>query len=342
MAMKEVAGQLADHLALRREAVRIEGADTSLVDGIIRAGRLDFAVEWKSTGAFAQVTRAAEQVRRYVSDHGKRTIPLVAVPFMGPAGQEQCDRVGVQWLDLSGNASIVAPGLRIKVLGQPNRFRHAGRPASPFAPKSSRVARWLLMHPGHSMTQRELGQATEMDEGYTSRIVAKLEADGLVRREPNRAIAVTNPALLLDAWREDYDFGKHRILKGHVPARSSEALLHRVADQLRDDGAPFAATGLAAAWLIEPFAGHRLVTVYAAAPPAQGVLQGLGFREEVPGSNLWLVVPADAGVFHGVSERQGLPCVHPIQVYVDLKAHPERAEEAAERLRAGFSWAAHA
>jgi hypothetical protein len=30
----------------------------------------------------------------------------------------------------------------------------------------------------------------------------------------------------------------------------------------------------------------------------------------------------------------GVPCVHPVQVYVDLKDQPERASEAAEHLRA--------
>jgi len=47
-------------------------------------------------------------------------------------------------------------------------------------------------------------------------------------------------------------------------------------------------------------------------------------------------VPNDAGVFHGAEERDGLRCVHPVQAYLDLKEHPERAPEAAERLRAEF------
>ena len=54
---------------------------------------------------------------------------------------------------------------------------------------------------------------------------------------------------------------------------------------------------------------------------------------------MWLVVLNDEGVFHGASEVEGVRCVHPVQVYLDLKAHPERADEAAKKLRAAhLNW----
>ena len=61
-------------------------------------------------------------------------------------------------------------------------FVGPGRPARIFAPKSARVVRWLLMHPSESFSQRELARATDMTEGFVSRIVGRLEADShLVR-----------------------------------------------------------------------------------------------------------------------------------------------------------------
>ena len=55
----------------------------------------------------------------------KHVVPLVAVPFMGEVGRMACEDLGVGWLDLCGNAHIVAPSLRIIVEGRPNRFfRH--------------------------------------------------------------------------------------------------------------------------------------------------------------------------------------------------------------------------
>ncbi len=171
------------------------------------------------------------------------------------------------------------------------------------------------------------------DEGFTSRIVARLEEDDLIVRDSEGAIRPRDPELLLDAWREAYGFSKHHIQRGHVPARSGNALLRRLADELRRQDHPYAATGLAAAWLMTRFAGFRIVSVYLSEPLSSDVLDRLGFREDARGANVWLVVPNDAGVFHGAADRDGVGCVHPVQAYLDLKAHPERANEAADQLR---------
>ena len=98
-------------------------------------------------------------------------------------------------------------------------------------------------------------------------------------------------------------------------------------------GIEHAATGLAAAWALTRFAGFRIASLYLPADPSPTLLEQLGYREDPRGANLWLVVPNDAGVFHGAVEKDGIRCVHPVQVYVDLKFHPERSTEAAEHLR---------
>jgi hypothetical protein len=221
----------------------------------------------------------------------------------------------------------------VQIEGQPNRYKGPGRPASAFAPKSSRISRWLLMHPNQPLTQRELATATKMDEGFTSRIVAKLESDELIVRDPDGRIRARDPDLLLDAWAESYSFRKHSVLRGHVPARTAEAQLRTMAEILAKKRQQYAATGLAAAWLLDRFAGFRIVTIYLASEPETQLLEQLGFREAESGANTWLVVPNDEGVFHGASDRDGVRCAHPIQVYLDLKDHPERAKEAAEQLR---------
>lgn len=64
-----------------------------------------------------------------------------------------------------------------------------------------------------------------------------------------------------------------------------------------------------------------------------------------------MVVPSERQVMGQVAQRlselladvDGVPCVHPVQVYLDLKGHPERSSEAAARLRAeALPWTRHA
>ena len=337
-----MAAQLAKLLDAAGSAVRIHQEPRAQgADAVIEVGETAFVVAWKGSGAAAPVASAIERVQRSASALDRRVIPLVAVPFMGPVGSRRCEEAGVAWLDLSGNARIVAPGIRVLIEGQPNQFKRRGRPINAFAPKSARIARWLLMHPRHPVAQREIAQATGVDEGFTSRIVSRLEENGLVIREPDGGIRPGDPDLLLDSWREVYDFSKHQILPGHVAARSGEEALRLLAGDLQSHGVRYAATGLAAAWLWTRFAGFRLVTMYVTERPAPEVLEHLGLREEERGANVWLVIPKDEGVFQGAGERDGVVCVHPVQVYLDLKGQPERAKEAADHLRAELlKWSA--
>ncbi|MEW6777931.1 MAG: type IV toxin-antitoxin system AbiEi family antitoxin [Bdellovibrionota bacterium] len=341
----------------------VEGPDFAL-----RAGDYTFLVEVKSSSAAGPVDLAVQHLKKLLPKGRKNTIPLLVVPYMGNTGWAKCLEADVSWLDLSGNARIKAPGLIIGLQVYPNRFKGKGRPSTAFAPKSSRVARWLLLHPQAPVTQREIARSTGLGEGFVSRIVARLSEEGYVVRmgadgegegdgtgfgggsapgagegdgsgdghSRSLPLRVRDPALLLGAWREAYDFSKHQIIAGHIAARSSEQLLHDLTRAFSKGKIPYAVTGLAGASLYSRFAQYRLVTVYVSAFPEDEFLKKIGFRAEEQGANVWLVIPNDEGVFAGSQEREGIRCVSPLQVYLDLKGHPERAAEAAAELRHEF------
>lgn len=303
------------------------------LDAVVDAEPYRFLVEYKTSGNAAPVALATVHLKRLAETLAgeERAIPLVVVPFMGDAGKRICDEAGVAWLDLAGNARISAPGLRIRVEGMPRRgFK---RPGHAFGPRSSRVARQLLLDPAARWSIGDLARTTDLSEKFASRALEKLAADGLVSVTKGIA-AVLRPALLLDAWHEVYDFSKHRLLRGHIASRSGEALLAHMTSTLRAGAIEHAATGLAAAWKLAPFAGFRTVTFYVLAEPSSALLEAAGFREMDQGANVWLVLPNDKGVLQGKSERDGVACVSPVQAYLDLKGHGERAKEAAEALRA--------
>lgn len=308
-----------------------EGAENP--DLIVQAAGKLFVVEYKQSSAAAHLAYAAQLVKRLSKKFSRNAIPLLAVPFMGEAGARVCADAEVGWLDLSGNARIVAPGIRVIVQGNPNRFLPRGRPPNIFAPKSSRIIRWLLLHPNESFTQREMAKLVDLDEGFVSKITSRLESAGYVSRPNGSAIQVRNPSLLIEDWREAYVFSRHTIHAGHIAARSSELLLSRVCSALSSRKMQYALTGLAGAWEYTRFAGYRLVSLYTKSDPSQELIEALGFKEGTRGANLWLVVPNDDGVFHGSVTKGKFRCASPIQVYLDLKGHPERASEAAERLK---------
>jgi hypothetical protein len=249
----------------------------------------------------------------------------------------------VSWLDLSGNADIVATGLRIHVAGNANKFKKPGRPKNLFAPKSSRIVRQLLLRATHPFTQRELAIETGVNEALVSRVVRELEAKALIIRDEAGAVKPRDPDLLLDAWLEAYSFRKHQIIEGFVAERSSDAVLQGLSETFKKTGVNYAATGLAGAWLLTHFANFRIVTFYLKTRPSKELLQQLRFKEQDRGGNVWLVVPNDEDVLTGSTEREGIISAHPLQVYLDLKGHPERAKEAAEAVRKEYlTWSNYA
>ena len=301
-------------------------------DTVLIAGGHRFVVECKSSGSLSHVAMAVSELAEAPNHSPEPVIPLLAVPYMGETARAHCEKHNVAWLDLSGNGKIVAPGMFYQEVGHPNRFPRLGRPESSFGPKGSRIARQLLIDPETPIRQHDLATNTGLNEGHVSRIVGKLVDTGLLERV-EKGVKVVDADLLLDAWREEYRFDRHYVIRGHIAARSGDELVHSIATTLSEGEVPHAATGLAAAWLLTAYARFRLVTVYLADFPSAGLMADLGFREEPRGANTWLVVPNDEGVFHGASQMDEVWCVHPVQAYLDLKGHPERAQEAADELR---------
>lgn len=313
------------------------------VDFVIDACGRSFAVEYKQSSDAASVAMALEQVQAAVRRE-ERLIPLLLVPYMGTVGARRCRNEGVGWIDLSGNAHVEIDSLYLHVQGKPNRYKQPGRPSNAFAPKSSRIARFLLMHPGEYFQQAEIADATDIGRGYTSKIVRRLEEKNLITVADGK-VGTERPDLLLDAWREKYEFSDHTIVKGTVAVRESQELTKRLALTFEDAGHTYAVTGLSAAWILTSFARYRITTVYLDEEPNDALKREIGLREDPQGANLWLTIPNDEGVFHGAGRREtaeqaSIRCVHPVQVYLDLLCHPERSSEAAEEVRRQYlTWA---
>jgi len=328
--MEEIQGRLIEEMgSILEEAIgtsieSLEPPEGVALDLVLRCGEYLFLVEARRSGSAAPVYMAAKSLRRAERELLERLptassaaiVPVLVVPYMGEAGRRVCEEEGLAWLDRSGNASIRAPGLRILMRGHENRFKKRGRKATPFAPQASRIARQFLLDDNRSYTQKQLVEATGLDQGFVSRVLRRMEEDHLLARRA-RQYEVTDRTLLLSSWQEVYDFTKHRVIKGHIAARSSEDLTAVLSTAFQNEGLTSAATGLAGAWLLTRFASFRLVTFYLNHEPPREVLAQLGFRDQERGANTWIVIPNDKGVFFGRQERDGIWSAHPVQVYLD-------------------------
>src|SRR5260370_24873676 len=60
------------------------------IDLLVRAGTRRFAIEWKSAGTIAVINAAIKQLQGYAQTLHGGIVPVIAVPFMGPAGRDLC------------------------------------------------------------------------------------------------------------------------------------------------------------------------------------------------------------------------------------------------------------
>ncbi len=329
-ARRDLPGHLAELLGRPVETFRTERDVTYReIDFTVTDGEGHrWLIEVKGSSTPGVVAAAGEQLAHYAAVPD--AIAVLVVPYMTAAGAAAAAERDINWLDLSGNAHIRDEGLYVQVQGHPNAFPSRGRPSSPFAPKSSRVVRALLDDPERWWRQKDLVPETQLDDGRISRIVRRLGDEQLLARRGDE-LRPADPNLLLDAWAEDYRFDRHEVVLGHHSGSGIE-LARELSTKLTDVDIDHAVTGLPAAWLLDPFARFRLVSIYVAGDPIT-VADQLHLRRNERGANVQLLVPDDEGVLFGVQTRDDIPAVSPVQTYLDLRHLPERAAEAADHLR---------
>jgi hypothetical protein len=343
-AVSKVAERIGEYLHVSSDEIRIQydiGLQPSMgkADAIIEVTDFAFLLEYKNQGYAGVISAAIDQVKHYsdLLNLKKQLIPLIVVPYMADTGRTLCAETRISWIDLSGNSSIVADGLFVNETGRSNKFVSKGRPENLFSEVSSRVSKYLLMHPKNSFNQREISQQTGVDEGYVSKICARLEEAKYIVRNDDRSVKVKEPNILLDAWRDEYNPRGKDWIKGHIPARSGSAAMKTLVVFFENRTREYAVTGLAAAWLMTGFSSFRNVSIYLRDYIQIEVLEDIGFIRTDKGANVALLNgQCDPGVFLGMKKWNGISCVHPIQVYLDLKEQPERSEEAAEELKKRF------
>ncbi len=306
-------------------------------DAVFHVGGQRFIVEVKSNARSASVARAVVQLqeaRKRVPD----AAPLLVIPFMGETGAEICQREGVNWIDLRGNATIDTDAFRIYVRGKDDVVVEPEPPSSsavnPFGPMASRVVHAMLLEPHDPWKRTQIEAVTDLDKGYISKIVDALLVGGYIKEVKAgraRELRVSEPLVLLDAWRERY---KRPAIKayGLVAAHSGAEAMRKVEDVLANTPHDHAFTGLAAAARYSSFGAFRRVDVYVEGLLSDDVSSALNIGLEQRGRNVVLYGNFPS-VRIGRQTKDHLPLASPILTYLDLTNTGERSEEAAEEMR---------
>lgn len=307
-----------------------------------------FIVEVKRNGQPRHVRNAIYQLRDYVTRYDQHSnnrahgplIPLLISPYLSPEARSICDDHNVAYLDLFGNAKLAFDSVYIErsVVGKPKSESRLLR--SIFSPKAAQILRIILREPRLAWRVTKLAEKADVSLGHVSNVrKALLDLEWIEKHEDG--VILSNPAALLDAWRENYRRPSGDRVSGytHLHGREFEARLRHALNPYKNGPLAILSLHSAAQW-IAPYGRNATHTFYADEEGADRVQHVLDISQAPKGANVIIRTPWDDGIFRDAIEPvNGIFTTSPVQTYLDLWSGNERDREAAEFLgNETFPW----
>ena len=304
--------------------------------------RVDFLVTLKTGGKTVKVVcevralgepRIISQTAVQLDEYSKllgNAYPVFVAPYVSERGRGICKSLGIGFVDLVGNAYLKFGGVFIERFAKGAPKREQRMLKGIFTPKATRVIRKMLAIPERGWTLQPLADAAGVSLAQAFKVVKKLESQNFATREEGK-VRLINPGELLDLWAQTYDFSKNKIA-GYYSREKGATLLNKIAGLGKKKKLRYGLTLMAGASLVAPFVRSSDVHFYIAEDQERWVDQ-LDLEEVEFGGNVFLIQPADEGVFIDMQEINGISVVSNLQLYLDLVKYPARGKEQAEFLR---------
>jgi hypothetical protein len=259
---------------------------------------------------------------------GGGELAVLVAPFVSERGREMCKRLGIGFVDTSGNAHIQVDGLLIDRWGQGSRTKERQVLRRLLSRKATWVIRRLLTEPDRAWTLAELAKRSGVSLGHAKKTVDRLDEEGYVSKGRGTTRLVDGTGLL-DTWAASYRSDTLRAEGFYCPTKSQIKVLDALATL--PEGS-YALTLGAAASLVAPFV--RSTDIYFYVPGGRApVAKALDLVPVEFGGNVYIVTPSDESVLFDARTVRGLMVVSDLQLYLDLIKYPARGREQAEHLR---------
>lgn len=286
------------------------------------------AVEVKRVLEPRQVREAAEQITTIAAEMGNGAVPVVAAAYLSPRARELLVDYDVGYLDTTGNVrlTVASPGVFITTPGAERDPWPQQSDLQSLRGRGTARALRAIIDTVPPFGIPELAMATGASAPTISRVIGLLERDAIVTREPRGPVLDVDWEAAIRRWAQDYDQTTSNTAALFLAPRGLPALEAKLASSKLT----YAATGAFAAQRFDPIAPARIATLYVS--EVSRAAEQLGLRETDAGANVMLLEPFDPVVFDRTVERDGLRCVAPSQLAVDLLTGPGREPSQGEEI----------
>lgn len=250
-------------------------------------------------------------------------------PYISSRSAEICKNEGVGYIDLTGNCFLSFDRVFINREGRPNPFSEKRQLRSLFSTKATRIIRVLLLHPGRKWKMVHLAREAEVSIGQVFAVKEMLLDKEWVTAERD-GIKVTEPALLLKNWADNYSYTRNQV-SDYYTMLPLEECEQKLAFFCEDEHIGYGISGFSGAARLAPSVKYNRLMVY-----VQGdrelLVSKFNLKKAESGANVFLMGPYDKGVLYGSTVKDSMRIVSPVQLFLDLHSVPGRGQEAAERL----------
>ena len=287
------------------------------------------AVEIKRTLEPREVFQVVERISMLTAGAVSRAVPVVAAAYLSPRVRVLLRAHRIGYVDSTGNVriEISVPGLFVSTDGADRDPWPRHHRLRSLRGRGAARAMRAIIDTGPPYGVRELAQSTGASAPTPSRVLDLLEREAIVTRLRG-AVSTVDWQAAIRRWAEDYDQTDSNTPTTVLEPRGLPAFENK----LRATKCAYAATGALAAQRFDPIAPARLATIYVT-DPSQAI-DRLDLRETEAGANIVLLEPLDPVVFDRTVERDGLRCVAPGQLAVDLLTGPGREPSQGEEMLA--------
>jgi len=285
-------------------------------------------IETRPSGEPRVAREAANQLYRSRENYPGAYGILIA-PYISSRSAEICKNEGVGYIDLAGNCFLSFDRVFINREGKPNPFSEKRRLRSLFSTKATRIIRVLLHYPGRKWKMEHLARESEVSLGQVFAVKEMLLDKEWVTAEKD-GIRVTEPALLLKNWADNYTYTRNDVSEYYtmLPLEECE---RKMASMCEDEHISYGVSGFSGAARLVPSVKYNRIMIY-----VQGDIElpvsKFNLKKAESGANVIMMEPYDKGVFYGSTIKDSMRIVSPVQLFLDLHSVPGRGQEAAEKL----------
>jgi hypothetical protein len=269
-----------------------------------------------------------------VSQRDRKGYPVIIAPYISELGKEICKKIGVGFLDLSGNAYLDFDSFYMEIEGKPNRFKYPSEPTGLFNPKAERILRFYLLKDSEKQVSvnsyRIITKEIGVSLGQLSKVNKKLDEFGLWLEQPNN-LKIIDKTKLLDLWGDKYRSERSEILNLYSIMQVPQ-IEKQLGEFCKTKKIDYALTMFSGANRLAAFTRYNVVTSYFSGDVKE-LKRNLELKEVPSGANLQILVPYDDGVYYKAQEIDSVNVANPVQIYLDLYNFAGRGREQAEFLR---------